>query len=229
MARPSVCLVSVAAGELYVRYARRMFASAADFFRPTPGPILLRPLAGREGPWPTGTIYRYHSIIAAAEAGHFDRVDYVFMCDADMRFEGKVGKEILGDGLTATQHPGYVGFPREALPYERRLESAAMVRPNEGERYYAGGFIGGTRHAFLHLARNVAGAIDDDDAQGVVAQWHDESQLNRYLIHYPPDVVLSPAYCHPDNDDWYRSAIWPEDYPRLLVALDKSDDERAGR
>lgn len=226
MATPSVCLVSVAAGEVYVRYARRMFASAADFFRPTDGTIALRPLPGREGPWPAGTIYRYHVI---CEHAHELEFDYIFMCDADMRFEAHVGSEILGAGITATQHPGYVGMPVESLPYERRPESSAVVGHGSGERYYAGGFIGGTRDAFLRLARTIAMGVEADAAAGIVAQWHDESQLNRYLVSNPPAVALSPAYCHPENDDWYRSAIWPEDYPRLLVALDKSADEREGR
>lgn len=222
---PSVGLIAVTTGELYARYARRMFASAADHFRPS-ADVAFRRLNGREGPWPAGTLYRYHAILDNAAELEFD---YLFMCDADMCFEGGVGAEILADGVTATQHPGYVGMPPEALPFERRETSTAFVRAGAGERYCAGGFIGGARDAFLQMAKTIALAINDDCAAGVVATWHDESQMNRYLVHNEPARVLSPAYCHPEHDEWYRSALWPEEYPRLLVALDKPNSEREGR
>lgn len=222
---PSVCLIAVVTGEIYRRYARRMFASASDFFQPS-REVAFRILPGREGPWPAGTLYRYHALVAHAGELEFD---YLFMCDADMQFEGKIGAEILAEGVTATQHPGYVGMPPEALPYERRPESNAFVREGAGERYYAGGFIGGGRESLLKMAETIRLAIDADALNGITATWHDESQLNRYLAHNEPARVLSPAYCHPQNDEWYRSALWPEEYPRLLVALDKPNSEREGR
>ena len=222
----STGLICVTAGALYERYARRMFASASDHFHPTEDVIAFRRLNGRDGAWPAGTLYRYHALLEHADELDFD---YLFMIDADMRFDGPVRGEILADGITATQHPGYVGMPREALPFERRTDSAACVPADVGDRYYAGGFIGGKRDAFLRLARTVALSIDSDDSSGAVACWHDESHLNRYLARNPPATVLSPAYCHPDDDSFYISALWPEPYERLITALDKAADERVGR
>lgn len=222
---PTVGLVTVATEGLYARFARRMMATAADHFKPSKN-VALRILPGREGDWPVPTISRYHVLMEHETELDFD---YIFHLDADMRFEAKVDATILGDGLTATQHPGYVNMPVDVLPFERRPQSCAHVPGGLGERYYAGGFVGGKRDAFLRLADHIANGVDRDAARGVISSWHDESHLNRWLVDNPPAVTLSPAFCHPDADEFYRTAIWPEEYPRIIVALDKTADERVGR
>ena len=230
MAAPSVALICVVSGpDTYRRYARKFFVTAADHFKPTRN-IQFRILDGKEGPWPTGTMYRHHAIMEHAERGELD-FDFLFMSDADMAMVGTVGAEILGDGVTATLHPGYVGMPNDLFPYERRPESSAMVLPGEGTQYYCGGFIGGQRDAFLRLSERVANGVDKDVAAGTWPCWHDESLANRYLIDNPPAVVLDPRYCCPADSSWYRSALWAEDYSAdaRIIALDKPASEREGR
>lgn len=215
-----IALVTVISGDAYRRYAHELFASANTFLRPQGGSELVA-LEGRPG-WPDATLYRYHALL-----NWHCRYDHIFLCDADMRFASPVGDEILGR-LVATQHPGFVRTRRDALPYERRDESVARVARDEGGTYYAGGFVGGERDAFLALAATVVKQIDADDQRGVTAVWHDESHLNRALIDNPPTKVLSPSYCYPDDDSGYLKA-WPQRYRRKLVALDKSEEERGGR
>lgn len=219
-----VALVTVAVGAAYERYAAQLFLSANDHFRPCRRmqTVVLRGSPG----WPDATLYRYHAVLKYRRL--FSSATHVFLCDADMRFEGRVGSEILADGITATLHPGFVGKHPNELPYEQRPDSTACVELGAGSHYHCGGFVGGERHAFLSLAQQIAQRIDADRERGVVAVWHDESQLNAALVERPPALRLSPAYCHPDNDDHYRG-WWPEEYPRLLVALDKTADERGDR
>ncbi len=218
----SVGLIVVASGAVYERYATALFVSAAELFWPSTD-LHFDLLPGRVG-WPDATLYRYHVLLE-----HADRLDddYLFLVDADMRFEEPVGSEVLSL-LVATQHPGFVGRDRRHLPYESRPESAAHVPPGEGRFYYAGGFVGGSRKCFLALAERIAGQIDDDAERGITARWHDESHLNRVLAVTPPTTSLSPAYCHPDDDRRYRAG-WPELYARKLVALDKTPAERGAR
>lgn len=217
----SVCLVTVVSGEAYARYAKQLGESADEFFHPSDKTGFMI-LEGREG-WPAATLYRYHILL---DHERFIRdFDHVFLVDADMLFVAPVGAEVLGRTV-ATLHPGYVGVPAARLPFERRRESHACVRG--GTQYYCGGFVGGEWEAFRQLAIVVRGQIELDDYKGVVAEWHDESHLNAALNLRPPDVVLSPSYCYPDDDTWYR-AIWTEPYERKLVALDKTSDERRGR
>lgn len=209
----AACLISVVWGEPYERYAKGLFDSARHYF---PGDtVLLRGVPG----WPAATLYRYHVILENAEQLQYD---YLYLSDADMRFEAPAGEKILAP-LVGTLHPGYV-HRRSGLPYEERPESAAFVP--SGHTYYAGGFVGGEREAFLDLARKIAFAIDEDDRNGILARWHDESHLNRVFSESPPDMALPPSYSYPDNASAYP---WLEEFPRILVAVDKTPEERAGR
>ena len=211
-----VALITVASGERYVRYAHQMVASARDFFLCDAGaePTFLI-LEGPNG-WPAATIQRYHVI--GEEADRLgEEVTHIFHIDADMRFVAPVGSEILAP-LTATAHPGYVGLRGT---YEERQESAAYVGPGEGGIYCCGGFVGGERAEFLRLAESIRAGVDADARRHLTAVWHDESHLNRYLIDRPPDVMLPPSYCYPEDDRHYIQRIWPDRYEPKIVALRK--------
>jgi len=218
----STTLVAVAGGEVYERYAERMMVSAERFFRPSKNMNFVV-LKGEEG-WPNGTMMRYHRLLENLPA-----TENVFMVDADMLFVDHIGDEVISRfGVTATRHPGYVGKPTHELPYERREQSAAYVAPNEGGTYYCGGFIGGKRLAMKVLAQHIVKIIDADATIGTHPEWHDESAINRILATYPPETTLTPSYCYPADDSYYKT-FWTESYIPRLVALDKSEDERGER
>lgn len=218
----STTLVVVVSGSVYESFAEDLFSSAAEFFRPTKKVDFLL-LPGRSG-WPDATMYRHHVLNR-----HLPNSSYVFLSDADMRFEGRVGKEILPvSGISATLHPGYVNTWPAHLPYEKNPNSACFVPEGKGRNYYCGGFWGGTRQAVQNMTRVTSYAIDLDKTHGHTPLWHDESALNWALAYGPPEVVLSPSYCYPDNDSFYKT-IWPNQYERKLIALDKTSDQREGR
>lgn len=175
--------------------------------------------------WPEATMYRHHFL-----AAEMPETEYVFLIDADMLVESLVGPEILPEnGITATIHPGYPDSqPPILYPYERNPDSAAFVGYNEGNTYFCGGFIGGTREAMLSLCTQVSQIITLDVEQDICPVWHDESALNRVLINDPPEVILSPAYCCPQDSSYYET-IWPEKYLRKITALDKTQSVRGNR
>ncbi len=158
--------------------------------------------------WPHDTLMRFE--VYAKQAELLEKMDYVFALDADMRFVGRVGDEILADRV-ATRHPGFVG---KRGTYETNPISTACVKQSEGRYYFAGGFYGGSREEFLKMARTVTGNIKKDLAKSFIAVWHDESHLNRYYIDNPPTKILSPAYCYPENRRL--------PYPKKLLALVKN-------
>lgn len=217
-------LICVVTGAIYEKFAEDLFGTAEKFFHPTEEVELLM-LPGRPG-WPEATMYRYHALRDHLMERYADQ-DYVYMSDADMLFESHVGAEVLPlHGLAATLHPGFTHS--KLKPFETNLRSAAFIPRNHTGPYFCGGFIGGTTQETLSLADQIAAVIDADRANGLTPVWHDESALNRVLAFSPPEIVLSPSYCYPDDDSWYRT-VWEQPYERKLVALDKTEGERGNR
>ena len=162
-------------------------------------------------PWPLPTLMRYKEFTIHKDI--LKNEDYLYYCDADMRFVGDVGDEILGDRM-ATIHPGFLGG--RGTP-ETRPESTAYISSNENLIYYAGGFNGGSSKEFLHMSTKIAYNIEKDLRNDIVAIWHDESHLNRYFVDNAPTVVLTPSYCFPEGGNL--------PFEQKLLSLDKDNAE----
>ena len=93
--------------------------------------------------WPWMTLGRYR--IFSDNYDILSEMDYLFYCDADMRFIDVVGDEIISNRV-ATQHPHFYG--RRGTP-ETNPKSLAYVQPHEEMQYFAGGFNGGTSTEYL--------------------------------------------------------------------------------
>ncbi len=156
--------------------------------------------------WPYDSMMRFGTYYK--HRARLQDCDYLFSCDADMRFAACVGDEILGDRV-ATIHSGCL-FAKG--PYETNPISTACIAQGEGVYYFAGAFYGGKRDEFLKLARTAKRNVNIDLARGVIARVNDESHLNRYFVDNEPTVMLSPSYCHFSH--------WDSPYPKKLLAID---------
>lgn len=232
-----ICVITIATGN-YVRFLPVLRASIAWRFLvghdvrhliftdcDIPPTDTIRVVRIPHEPWPLPTLRRYDHFRAARDI--LLEHDFCFYLDADMRVDRPVGDEILGE-LVATRHPYQSLLPPAQMSFERDPRSRACVGPTEGTMYYAGGFNGGSARAFVAMAETLADAIARDQADGITAQWHDESHLNRYLVDHPPTVSLPPSYCFPE--EWYDggppAAVGPVE-PRI-VALRKQHDAMRG-
>lgn len=164
--------------------------------------------------WPNPTLKRYDYFLSYRDV--LQQTDHLFYCDADMRFVGAVGSEILGDRV-GTIHPGYHSKPRSTWTYESRQNSCAYIAPNQGSHYFAGGFVGGSTAEFLKMSNTISLWRQTDASKGIIPVWHDESLLNKYYLLHPPTVVLDPSYCHPEK--------WPNACNAKLLALNKNHKE----
>ena len=219
-----IALLIVATGQ-YSHMVKKTASSARKFFLsrheldvfaftncPIDVGIGVKVIPQRPLPWPYSTMMRYQAYLGIKD--ELRGYDYIFAVDADMEFVADIGDEVLGDGITATQHPGFYNKPVEQLSYERRSISKACV--STGGKYYAGGFVGGSASAFIRMAESIDAGVMEDQSNGIIAEWHDESHLNKYLSETLPAVTLDPSYCYPEK--------WDLPFPKKLLALDKPHD-----
>ena len=170
-------------------------------------------------PWPMPTLKRYNYFVK--EEDFILDHDYCYYLDADMRIDAPVGEEILED-LVATQH-GYQSFHNPKYQsFDRNPESLAYVSPDEKTvTYYAGGFNGGKTDKFIEMSRVIADRVNKDLEKDIIALWHDERHMNRYLIDNPPTLSLTPDYCYAEE---FIGTDYPFKNPKI-IALKKNHAE----
>lgn len=147
-------------------------------------------------PWPMPTLKRYNYFLK--EKDYILEHDYCFYLDADMRIHSPVGEEVLGD-LVGTIHPWKFNQVPEEFSYERNPESLAYIPMGKGINYFAGGFNGGKTDKFIEMSEVIADRVNKDLENNIVAVWHDESHMNRYMVDNPPTKILTPTYCFPEE------------------------------
>ena len=170
-------------------------------------------------PWPMPTLKRYNYFVK--EKDFILEHDYCFYFDADMRIDAPVGEEVLSD-LVATRH-GYQSFhSSKEQSFDRNPESLAYVSLDEETvTYYAGGFNGGRTKNFIEMSEVIADRVNKDLEKDVIALWHDESHMNRYMIDNPPTLELNPEYCYAEE---FIGTNYPFQNPKI-IALKKNHAE----
>jgi hypothetical protein len=169
--------------------------------------------------WPLPTLNRFSYFLRVRD--QLANFDFVMFMNANLLVQKKITeREILPDperegNLFVTLHPGYFNKTIADFNYDRNELSTARVAPEEGRYYFAGGFNGGTVDEFFSMVDILAERIKKDFDKGVIALWHDESHLNRYMIDYSkPFKKLSPAYLYP------QGVKIP--FRKKIIVLDKS-------
>ena len=240
-----VALLFICINQPYWEFAKNVIEDAKKFFLPGHDVDMFLWSDMKENPgvkqvfeadpieWPGPTLYRYNLMLQQEEL--LKKYDYVMYCDIDMRIVNYVGDEILGDGLTAAQHPMYAFKQALWIPYEPNEKSAAYIpRPGKiifdsqtGQNkfmplFYAGGFQGGKTEPFIKAMKRMIETIDQDMAMGYTALWNEQAHWNKYLFENPPSVILTPSYIYPDSlIKEYYEPIWGTNYPPKIITLTK--------
>lgn len=179
-------------------------------------------------PWPMETLRRFETFLTVRE--ELQQYDYIYFMNGTLLPVGPVGQEIFPmdrQGLMVTLHPGYYQRPRSTYPYEKNGMSRARVLHSEGEYYVAGGFNGGRAEDYLRMCRELADAVRRDLEDGVIAVWHDESHLNKYVIGRHP-LVLSPEYLFPETLDFNQKNLMAIKPKVKMIVKDKSLQKHGG-
>lgn len=150
--------------------------------------------------WPNNTLLRFDIFLRAEE--YFNECDYLFFFNGNIKFLKTINNDILpndnSDALVAVLHPGFYNKTNENFTYERNKQSTAYIPEGLGSYYFMGGFNGGKTNAYVKLIKTLRQNIHQDLARNIIAIWHDESHLNRYLLDKQPKI-LSPEYGYPEG------------------------------
>jgi FkbM family methyltransferase len=227
--RPSrVAVVSLAVGK-YVDFLDRWADSIRAKFLPGVDKTMfvfsdaqalpaddLRIIPASALPWPLTTLFKFRyfrGILPELRA-----YDWVVHIDMDM-FVNEVVEpgELLSVGTEyfGTRHPYWTGdFSafRENNPASRACMDESLNVP----AYWQGCFWGGRSRSVQRLIEQCAEAVDADLTRNVIARWHDESHLNRFLALNQDTVkTLTPAFAYPER--------WDGRFDRKIVHVHKDD------
>ena len=156
-------------------------------------------------PWPLITLLKFDTFLSIEE--DLKKNDYLYFPNANVVCEHTVSEaEFLprkekGERLIFTVHPGFMGVKGSRAPYERNRASLAYVPYHLGKTYVFGAMNGGETESYLAMCGTLADRIRQDLSHNIIARLHDESHINRYLIHRTDARILSPAYCYPVGVD----------------------------
>lgn len=146
--------------------------------------------------WPLVTLMRY-KFFHCCES-ELMKYDYCIFCNANLYWINEVSEEMLlpkkgSNKIRFQWHPYYttVSTPQE-LPYDRTEGSTARVGYDEGRYYIAGGLLAGETKPFLDMSKDLEKKIDEDFNKGIIAKFHDESHINRWIIDNPDKFELLP-------------------------------------
>ncbi len=164
--------------------------------------------------WPGNTLFRFR-MFKRIES-QLKEFDYIFFMNANIICMKKVEEEVFlprEESLLVVQHPGWYAKKPFEFEYDRNKKSSACIKYLCGEVYVCGGVNGGKAEAFLKLVNELNERIEKDYSNGIIARWHDESHLNKYIIENGDFKLLSPSFCYPEGKEL--------PYEKYLLVLDK--------
>ena len=168
-------------------------------------------------PWPFPTLKRFEYFLRAEE--DLSKMDHLIFMNANLIVMEKIlSGEVLPSGderIFVTLHPGFYNKTPDEFTYDNNPGCAAYIAPGEGQHYFAGGFNGGRTEDYLKMIRFLAGRVEEDLKKKIIALWHDESYLNRYIFDYDkPYRILDPGFLYPEG--------WDIPFEQKILILDKN-------
>lgn len=164
--------------------------------------------------WPYDTLMRFDLFSKIEE--QIKQYDYILFMNANMKCKREITEEEflpINEELLVARHPGCIHYPKLLLPYDRNRKSTAYISYRQGKYYYMGGLNGGKATAYIQLIHSLKQAIQDDLDHNIIAKWHDESQLNKYMLNRSDMKILLPEYAYPEG--------WNLPYEAKMIIRDK--------
>lgn len=177
--------------------------------------------------WPGNTLFRFQMFRAVVP--QLKQTDYIFFMNANVICQKEVTEQMilpLDKKLVVVQHPGYYNKKPYEYDYEFRRKSKACIPFGEGNTYICGGINGGKTEAYIELIETLAENIQDDYEKKIIAKWHDESHINRYILNRTDYRLLSPSFCYPEDWDLPFEPVLLVEEKSKKIQLDKGKTDR---
>lgn len=167
--------------------------------------------------WPFPTLHRFEYFLKQKE--ELLKMDYVLFMNANLIVKKKIlENEVLpqnDEKLFVTLSPGFYNKVSKDFTYDRNPECSAYIPEGQGNYYFAGGLNGGHSKDFIEMSEIISKRITADYEKGIIALWHDESHINKYMFEFKDKYkILSPAYLYPQG--------WDIPFEKKIIILDKS-------
>lgn len=159
--------------------------------------------------WPYITLLRFDTILKAKDK--LTQFDYILFLDADTLIVDEVKEEdIFTDKkYLGVHHPcHYLKMsPHNQFPgaFETNKESLAAIAEKDDVSVYFQGCVWGGRVPYvIEMMEELQRRIQIDLDNGVIAQWHDESHMNKFFAERRDDVhILGSEYAYPETFSAY--------------------------
>lgn len=149
-------------------------------------------------PWPLCTLLRFYHINHHKD--RFKDYDYIYYLDVDMIANSLIDDVILPNNneIICVKH---YWCNKSVDQYENtNMKSTAYVNSDElfKYEYCQACFFGARTNSFLEMSDILNENINIDLKNNIIAKWHDESHLNKYILSHP-HKSLHQGYAHPIN------------------------------
>lgn len=153
--------------------------------------------------WPFNTMKRFHMFKRVEDK--LKEYDYVFFINGNALFKQPLKDEFINPdkNIITIIHPGLYGRSMNEMPFERNPESNAYIPEGKGKFYVQGAFIGGKSSAFIEMINEVDRLTEEDLKNDIIAVWHDESFLNKYILDKKDIQVMGRQYLY------YEEYVFP--------------------
>jgi len=154
--------------------------------------------------WPYITLYRWNTILQIKK--NLLDFDYVLFLDADMRVVDEILEEDLftDKKYIGVHHPcHFLGMePHTKYPgaFETNQKSCAAITPEDDiSMYWQGCLWGGKVPYVIEMIEQLDKRTKIDEEKNIIAQWHDESHMNKFFLENKNDVhTLGPQFAYPE-------------------------------
>ena len=186
--------------------------------------------------WPYITLLRFAFINEILPQLKDKDVTHLLFLDADLFPQQKISfEDIFGDEtkpFVGVHHPGNFDNPDwEAFIVEGDSNANILKMTSEtketlkGKVYHQGCLWGGEFSAVQEMCAELTRAIHEDLQNNIVADWHDESHMNRWFIqNYDRVRTIGTEYAFPDQLFWHKTLSQRGLSPKMLHVDKKHSD-----